>query len=309
MNTRKLTLAVALALPFAVPAFAQLMTPATGNLLKDYQDWFMADPTNPGANPNGFKIYSDATILGQPSPALNLPAPGNPWNPLAPNGGAAWTGWTYPVFSGATPDFPGPVVNTDPLKNLFVEVVFLGETAGWTQNSFSFVTYTPSSSGGLLTNVQTPGNPGHVNPDHVFGSNFVITLAPGQMLDFVFTTQAGSTFYLFDTQPNTPTGRLALGGFGILTPNNTYRPHLITNPGSGVLAPFFVVGLEDIHGTRVNPSLSGFGDRDANDFIFAFRATFDRPQDVVPEPSTYGLIGAAALLGLIGYRRFKARKS
>jgi hypothetical protein len=301
MNTRNLTLAVALALPFSVPAFAQLMTPATGLLLQDYQNWFLDDPTNPAGNPNGFKIYSDATVPGQPSPVAGLPAAGNPWNSVVVSGGAGWTGWTYPVFSGTTPNFPGPVVNSDPLKNLFVEVVFLGETAGWTQNSFSFVTYTPGGSGNLLTNVQAPNLP----QGEVFGSNYVITLTPGQSLDFVFTTQGGSTFYLFDTQPNTPAGRLALGGFGVLTPNGTVRN---LNSVPGALSPFFVVGLEDIHGTRANP-LSGFGDRDANDFIFAFRTTFDRPQDVVPEPSTYGLMGVAALLGLIGYRRFKARKS
>lgn len=44
---------------------------------------------------------------------------------------------------------------------------------------------------------------------------------------------------------------------------------------------------------------------DYSDFIFAFQFL---PNQAVPEPSTYGLMGAAALLGLVGYRRFKASK-
>jgi hypothetical protein len=48
-------------------------------------------------------------------------------------------------------------------------------------------------------------------------------------------------------------------------------------------------------------------DNDFNDFIFAFRAIYDEPQAPVPEPSTYGLIGAATLLGFVGYRRFKKK--
>jgi hypothetical protein len=47
-------------------------------------------------------------------------------------------------------------------------------------------------------------------------------------------------------------------------------------------------------------------DGDYSDFIVAFQ--FLPTQVAVPEPSTYGLIGAGALLGLVGYRRFKASK-
>ena len=47
-------------------------------------------------------------------------------------------------------------------------------------------------------------------------------------------------------------------------------------------------------------------DGDYTDFVVAFQ--FLPTQVPVPEPSTYGLMGAAALLGLVGYRRFKASK-
>lgn len=44
---------------------------------------------------------------------------------------------------------------------------------------------------------------------------------------------------------------------------------------------------------------------DYTDYVFAFQFL---PTQPVPEPSTYGLIGAGALLGLVSYRRFKAAK-
>jgi hypothetical protein len=48
---------------------------------------------------------------------------------------------------------------------------------------------------------------------------------------------------------------------------------------------------------------------DHNDGVFVVRINTEEVGiTAVPEPSTYGLIGAGALLGLVGYRRFKASR-
>ena len=67
----------------------------------------------------------------------------------------------------------------------------------------------------------------------------------------------------------------------------------------GILDEFLVVGFEDIR------ERGAHRDSDFNDFIFAVRASYNRPQGggVVPEPSTYGLMGAAVLLLAIAWRR------
>jgi hypothetical protein len=43
-------------------------------------------------------------------------------------------------------------------------------------------------------------------------------------------------------------------------------------------------------------------------FALQFFGPDGKPFTPVPEPATYGLIGAAALLGLVAARRFKSKK-
>jgi hypothetical protein len=68
-----------------------------------------------------------------------------------------------------------------------------------------------------------------------------------------------------------------------------------------------LLAYEDLRGPVLPPG-GGLptippGDGDYTDFLVAFQ--FLPTQVAVPEPSTYGLIGAGALLALAGYRRFK----
>jgi hypothetical protein len=72
-----------------------------------------------------------------------------------------------------------------------------------------------------------------------------------------------------------------------------------------------LIAFEDLRGPALPPG-GGLptippGDADYTDFIVAFQF-LPTQQSMVPEPSTYGLIGAAALMAVVGYRRFKASK-
>ncbi|HLP03445.1 MAG TPA: PEP-CTERM sorting domain-containing protein [Opitutaceae bacterium] len=60
--------------------------------------------------------------------------------------------------------------------------------------------------------------------------------------------------------------------------------------------PDFLVRWQNVLGSTAGTSDAFAGD---------FPNDTDVPQGPVPEPSTYGLIGAAALLGLVSYRRFR----
>lgn len=85
------------------------------------------------------------------------------------------------------------------------------------------------------------------------------------------------------------------------------NPAMIIDPAAPLDNPSAAYSLLADHGWEV----WGFEDRvevrqgelDYNDFMFAVKIV------PVPEPSTYGLIGAAALIGLIAQRRFKMKKA
>ncbi|PTY06460.1 hypothetical protein DB347_12885 [Opitutaceae bacterium EW11] len=65
--------------------------------------------------------------------------------------------------------------------------------------------------------------------------------------------------------------------------------------------PTLLVGFED---TRLGVS---FYDGDFNDFVFGFQFLPTQSNTPVPEPSTYGLLGGVALMGLVALRRFKRK--
>lgn len=257
------------------------LTPATNGRLTDYTNWFAP-----------FGVASDANYVGVPYPRTNTP------NATAIDTvNRDWSGWAKNFPTGLV----GPITNTDATKSLTVEALFLGETAGWWDDwgyRLDGVDYL------LADGVQTIG--GGANRD--FGDYTYFNLKPGQTLDFfvtgsgiksqdgsITTGPLGGKYYVFDKSLNTPFGATDHSYFGTLTPLTSVRGSEFLGNEDGTI-PFSVLAFEDQH---VNT------DRDFNDFLFAFRSGFDIPQGGVPEPSTYGLIGAAALLGLVGYRRFK----
>ncbi len=137
-----------------------------------------------------------------------------------------------------------------------------------------------------------------------------MTLRPGDVLDFfVVGTEVkalngiidpdpgkGGKYFVFDETADDPLSASMQSYYGTLYPLNNARPvdpmRELSNQA------FTVIAFEDTQ--------SG-ADYDTNDLVFAFRAASYLPTapDAVPEPSTYGLIGALALVILAWVRRLR----
>lgn len=183
-----------------------------------------------------------------------------------------------------------------------VKVIFLGETAGW-KNDFG---YTPSNAPGTYTPLITDIENSTLTPDGniMSGWQTQVNYAAGATLDFWLNSggglDEGGLFSAFGT-PNQFSGS-----------DNTSHTRWSTRD---VTTTYFngtttvtedvktlLIGFED-----VRTGLSYY-DGDFNDFVVGFQFL---PSQLppVPEPSTYGLIGGLALVGLIARRRFSKRQT
>ena len=197
-----------------------------------------------------------------------------------------------------------------------VKAIFLGETAA-SLNDFGYIRYNPATPDftnpanyvALSTDIDNNTNglaSGYETLVHYNGGTKVdfwlnnpAPFNPGQGGAYFSFILDGSTTTSFTT-PNDLTLHIKYATYNVLT---EYWNGSAFVQG---LVPTLVVAFEDLS------ALPGSGnnaptpaDGDYTDFIFAFQFL---PNQAVPEPSTYGLMGAAALLGLVGYRRFKASK-
>jgi hypothetical protein len=200
-----------------------------------------------------------------------------------------------------------------------VKTIFLGESAG-SGNDFGYIkvganlgssaSYTP-----LVTNIENSNQPGGTFQS---GWETLAHYGAGEKLDFWLnnpgTFAPGGTYFSF-----------LQGGVGSAFAGGDPYTHVkyswttvlteyVNSSGVTVQGNVdtLLIAFEDLRGPVVPPGGAPLptinpGDGDFTDFLVAFQ--FLPSQLVaVPEPSTYGLLGAAALAGLIGYRRFKSSR-
>ena len=282
----KTVLAIAVAATVAVSAYAQLSpVPPTEGLI-----------INPGQAPWAGSELGDYYFATDNN--LGTPNMGSPDN-------VDGLSWSHSVNSQVSSALTS--INT---TGGTVRAIFVGESAGWYNNFGYSYDGNPSSaqSFSLFNNIQ--------------GAGATPTITSGQYADIVLSAGQASTFdFWLDGVGNQPGG--ANGGVYTAIHQSNSSPYIL--PGnvlwasSAIEVPTFVQSLNGGLGgwEDVATYLVGYedwnlnsADKDYNDFVFAIQL-FDQngtPFTPVPEPSTYGLIGAAALLGLVARRRFASKK-
>lgn len=167
-----------------------------------------------------------------------------------------------------------------------MRIVLLGETAGWSNN---FGVNIGGVSSTLLAGIQSPVN-----------------MQFGDWIYWTFEANTTASFDLwFQSTGEAPMGGATYSIFNATTNvriSDAFGVQNYTDAQNSTNLTTFLVGVEDWN-------LRAGSDADYNDLLFAVQFTSGgSPFTPVPEPSTYGLIGAAALLGLVMVRRFKAKK-
>lgn len=246
-----------------------------------------------------YRFASDDTLatpnMGSPDNALGLS-----WAPIPP-----------PSFTSAMQDLNR--------RGGTLRMIFLGESASWL-NDFGY-TYSGDPSG--PNSFTAFRNISAVSPGNTisFGDHLDLPLLHGdaETLDFWFnavgaqgpTTPAATNFggvytvlHPANSTPALPISASAWAQRSLLV--NTWIPAL----RNYVDVPTFLVGLEDWRTDRGS-------DMDNNDFLFAFQVfavsggseglEIPSLSSPVPEPSTYGILGACGLMGLAIWRQRKTR--
>lgn len=194
-----------------------------------------------------------------------------------------------------------------------LRVIFTGESAGWLNDfgySYSGNPADPTKSFSVFNNIQAPANV-------TFGDSFTLTFGKGTLNNFdlwlngrglegngrLSPTTDGGVYTVFNQTNSVPYN--APGNVRLTTDALEVNTWLTTTKGNYYAdVDTYLVGVEDWN-------LKTGADKDYNDFMFAlqfFNPDGTRQELPVPEPSTYGLIGAAGLLGLVLIRRIKSKK-
>lgn len=201
---------------------------------------------------------------GLVAPDLSHPGPSTIDTPAR-----AWSTWRPNV---PPTGLPGPIVGS--FDEVYCEVVFLGCTGtGWQEFGYRI-----SGAEGVFDS-----NPGALG----FGAFALPDIDAVDTLDFYVERTDGKRYYAFDKSRNT--GPASDGYWGTLVPLASISGEF----GAYVDEPFTVFAISpDL--TVAEPEL----------FVFAVRAGALVATEPVPEPSTFGLLGAATLgLGAVLLRR------
>jgi len=212
-------------------------------------------------------------------------------------------------FGSALPASIQSALDTINANGGTIRTVFLSESAGW-RNSLGYTysgAYAGPQSYTAFADMADSATPQDGPASISFGTYFDVSLQAGVASKFDLWFQGedatyGGDYTLFNPANSSNTS----------APGNALwaQQALTTSTWSVLLNKYvdvstYVVGLED---WRLNAG----SDSDYSDAVIAlqFFALDGTPIEgtVVPEPSTYGLIGAAALLGLVAIRR-RTRKN
>jgi len=197
-----------------------------------------------------------------------------------------------------------------------VKTIFIGESAG-SANDFGFIKAGAdlSMSSNYTSIVNDVVNTGDASGNIQSGWEAMVNYGAGEQLDFWLnnpgTFVPGGTYFSF-----------LQNGAGSAFANGDPYAHTKFS-WTSVMTEYvdlngatvhgnvdtLLIAYEDLRGPELPPG-GGLptippGDADYTDFIVAFQFLPDQLPPV-PEPSTYGLMGAAALVALVGYRRWKS---
>ena len=302
-------IAIAALSALAGSAYAQLPLPLPPSSVADGVPLLNYNPgPNTGVthwdNPLGLAAYKFAS-----DDNLNIPNMDSPDNRL----GLTWAAGkpAQVIANKAAIEADGGTIRT----------IFTGESAGWLNDLGYTYTGHPGGAGNftVVENIQAL-SPATISFGQYFNNTF--TAHSGAAAFDVWLNAVGETgvvnappgnkggvYTIFDTTNSIP----------YIAPGNVLwaQSPILVSTWIGLAADTvdgtadgytnvqtWLVGIEDWR--RGHPDFDG----DYNDLMLAFQF-FDkngRPFGPVPEPSTYGLLGAIALGGLVAFRRFKAKK-
>jgi len=196
------------------------------------------------------------------------------------------------------------------LKGGSVRVIFTGEDAGWTDSLGYTYTGNATSTGSSFTLFDSIQSNGPSTINTWFGDSADISLNIGAASTFDFWYSAAGTDGSGPYPSPSPYG----GVYSMFNSPSNVRfadSPLWVNTWISATSSYenvatYLVSFEDWNVKNVpNSSLIDYSDAM---FALQFFGPDGKPFTPVPEPATYGLIGAAALLGLVAVRRFKNKK-
>ncbi len=277
MKTNRITALLTLASSLALSAGAQIAPPLPAGINTFATPVYAANVPSFLADLGDLYFDSDLTV---PSATINA------WNNGPVNLAAAFGSNPFLALGGS------------------VKVVFLGETAGW-KNDFGYVnTTTPTAYNPLVTDIENNFVSGGPSANIRSGWETTVSYGAGQQLDFFLNGEGvnnpGGTWFAFG-------GANQNAGADVSVHTKWSTRSVTTTYFDGVSVVTgeintLLVGFEDV---RLGGS---YYDNDFNDFVVGFQFLPTQPNPV-PEPSTYGLLGAAALAGLVVRRRMAAKKA